>query len=1638
MKKRLLSLLLALMMVLSLIPLTAMAVETDETAAGHIVVSFEIYDDAEHSTMLLMNPTKVGYTAEDSGQTIAERLLGAENVNIDKGWMKSFTIDEIEYSPESMEMTYGSWLVYRNNSQDGVGPADYAPEDGDVYRFILTSYDPVTYAMPTLANDMNALYWSVAENGGDVTSAYALIQKDGGASQAEVDAMTATLATSGGSHYVLIDGRTIQVDSNYMSTVTLTADKTAAAAGETVTVTVNTPEGLEMVEGSLKASGTALTAGEGGAYTFVMPDHTVSVTADFRTADNGKLQTAEFFYDEYGTQPIDLVPAFDKDVTEYKVDVYDYLLEDDLYFKATFDESASAQWEYYMEYSGYGFYTDGPEVTSGEIDGHSQANMLYPGMTNGFKHRLNVVSSGGIETSYYFQTTMYPTLDTLEIGGEEVEGFEPDTAEYAVTLPAGTESLELTAVPYDEDVYYVYLNGGDEDIASEETEVELQAGQNVIEITVDDDAGTTFTYTLTVTVEEPAAPVELTITNNTGMFKAVSAYLETTDGKTELVMALSGTGYHYLYKGTYEQAVANGDNRDNWIKGYVNTDEKWEFRIPVEEGESYIPLVAISQSYLDKYDQGLNVLARAFYPRQVEIDAEAKTLVTGDYEFTQELAVTNNVKMFKVSSAALHTVGGPNSNNYKSDLVLTMGSDSFSKAYAGPADEAAAADETVAIGEGRVFEIPVRWVETFGSPETMQTLIGEPVIMSFYSVSKETWYERQFTISEVDGTLVIDEAPVPADSAVVYLTVSNAGVLALVREAVTVKDINRDGILTYDEALTAAHNEFCPGGYAAVESTYGLYVTKLWNVEYGGFLFYTNDVSIPMGVGTDTVADGDELVAAVLEDGTYYSDVFTYFTEKEARVKTGESLELTLKASSFNLDNVAGAGLTVGTWKDGVFNELEGKITDADGKVELTFDEMGTYVISADGTIEDIVTVDWETYATEKMDCPIVAPVCVVTVDNVPESFDYDGDDLKFITTDGATFGMFTPQPGTRVTLADDGESISVTLYPKNKTVYAGFYMNAAIDDPDTWQEDSYIAAEAVGSDPYGVYTFTLSKDFCGKAVAVAIVKPDGVTTVSKQYYLAIPSEDKLPWGVPAKDITVTLTVSNAGVLALVREPVTVKDLDCDGVMTYDEALIAAHDAFCPGGYATTVSSYGLYVTKLWNVEWAGYMFYTNDVSIPMGVGIDTVTDGDELVAAVLEDGTYYSDVYTYFTEKTAEAEPGKPVELTLKASSFNLDNVAGAGLTVGTWNDGVFTALEGVTTDADGKAELTFDEPGIYVVSADGTIEDDVTVDWTTYATEKRDCPIIAPVCIVKVEGTPAFKSQSLVLSGQIGVNFYMDLSQLTEETRSASYVEFTVGKGSPVEVAFDANKTNSKGYFGFTCYVKSIQMADTIKAVYHYGDGKTIQKEYSVLKYIQAVDRNASAYDAKTLALVHSIADYGHYAQIYLAEVNGWTVGDKYAEMTLFYTDSYDYADILSKVQANAFVKTIEGSNVTKATYKLHLDSETTVDVLLTTSDGEAPTNVKLVIHEVESGKDVTKTVTPEKQSDGRYLIRVSGISAHKLGDMMTISGTAGKAFEVQVCALSYVRSVLNSTSTSEAAKNGLSSLYAYYAATMAYRKK
>lgn len=250
--------------------------------------------------------------------------------------------------------------------------------------------------------------------------------------------------------------------------------------------------------------------------------------------------------------------------------------------------------------------------------------------------------------------------------------------------------------------------------------------------------------------------VSLTVTNKTDMFNVTDAVLD----NDKLIVTLHGTGYRYLYKGTYEEAVANGDNRDKWIAG-DNSSGKWQFTIPVAEGETFVPIVAISHSYLTKYEQGKNSLERAFYPRQAVIDQNAATLVTGDYDHTKNLTVTNNVKMFKVDTASLETIGGPNSNNYKEILHLTMGSTSFDKVFIGSAVDAAAAETTTDITDQKA-DLTVK-ANAMGGEATVDYLEKE-VIFSFHSVKNDSWYERVFNVNKTNGTLTITPVSVPATS----------------------------------------------------------------------------------------------------------------------------------------------------------------------------------------------------------------------------------------------------------------------------------------------------------------------------------------------------------------------------------------------------------------------------------------------------------------------------------------------------------------------------------------------------------------------------------------------------------------------------------------------------------------------------------------------------------------------------------------------------------------------------------------------------------------------------------------------------------------------------------------------------------
>ncbi len=296
-----------------------------------------------------------------------------------------------------------------------------------------------------------------------------------------------------------------------------------------------------------------------------------------------------------------------------------------------------------------------------------------------------------------------------------------------------------------------------------------------------------------------------------------------------------------------------------------------------------------------------------------------------------------------------------------------------------------------------------------------------------------------------------------------------------------------------------------------------------------------------------------------------------------------------------------------------------------------------------------------------------------------------------------------------------------------------------------------------------------------------------------------------------------------------------------------------------------------------------------------------------------------------------------------------------------------------------------------------------------------------------------PSFKSQNLLLNGQIGVRFYLDLPEIDGVDYSDSYMTFAItGSGSITERDdYDPTCTNQGGdYYGFTCFVNSIQMADTITATFHYGDGLTIEKTYAVKDYFIAFDaalaKNPNAFDAKIQNLVKSVADYGHYMQPFLAQQNGWTIGTDHAEMDKFYTESYDY-DTISGIVANYGLSCDNnGAELGGIGFSLVMDSATTIRLLLKPTTGySGPFAVTM------DGQSYTPV-----PSGGRYAVEIENVAAHQLSRAHTIIVTTnGGTATITLSGLSYAH-LLFSGAANDVTRNAASALWAYSNAADTYK--
>lgn len=210
--------------------------------------------------------------------------------------------------------------------------------------------------------------------------------------------------------------------------------------------------------------------------------------------------------------------------------------------------------------------------------------------------------------------------------------------------------------------------------------------------------------------------------------------------------------------------------------------------------------------------------------------------------------------------------------------------------------------------------------------------------------------------------------------------------------------------------------------------------------------------------------------------------------------------------------------------------------------------------------------------------------------------------------------------------------------------------------------------------------------------------------------------EDQTEETTKASDAEISLTVNQNGVPALAKDgsamlerSVTVTDINNDGKLTYDEALIAAHNEYYEGGssagYLSEEGDYGLALKKLWGDSSGAFGYWDNDNSC--WSLSDEVADGDELTAFVYKDQKNWTDAYTRFENGIYMISTDIAWTPALERAIYNnetngytFESFTGATL-VAYDSDRKLLSTDLYTVDGD---SVTFTKIGTYYLVAQGT----------------------------------------------------------------------------------------------------------------------------------------------------------------------------------------------------------------------------------------------------------------------------------------------------------------------------------------------
>ena len=257
-----------------------------------------------------------------------------------------------------------------------------------------------------------------------------------------------------------------------------------------------------------------------------------------------------------------------------------------------------------------------------------------------------------------------------------------------------------------------------------------------------------------------------------------------------------------------------------------------------------------------------------------------------------------------------------------------------------------------------------------------------------------------------------------------------------------------------------------------------------------------------------------------------------------------------------------------------------------------------------------------------------------------------------------------------------------------------------------------------------------------------------------------------------------------------------------------------------------------------------------------------------------------------------------------------------------------------------------------------------------------------------------------SLSLTGNIGVNFYMELSDQIIADKDA-YMQFTLPNGTVTKVLVSEAQTNTtinaeKTYYRFPCEVASYEMTRDIKAQMFDGNGNCGKKyTYTVRDYAQYLIENGSLY-VEAIPFVLTMLDYGACSQKYFK-----VAVDDLANKEL--NPSNDISGMDSDYMDDFAAKKAEDDVLGQfAGFSMVLKSETTLNIFYEPKEG---IDVSKLTFSVDG-----KEITPVKRGQ-YYILSLENIRANELENSKTFTVTDGtNTLSGDYCAMMYCYQVLH----------------------------